>query len=509
MNRFCTLRISLLFLAFFSLISLPLTAQRVSLEALDAYIEQARQDWEIPGLAVSIIKNDSLIFAKGYGVKQLGQPGKVDAHTLFAVASNSKAFTATLLGMLVAQGKLNWDDPVIRHRRDFQMFDPYVTREITVRDLLTHRSGLPTFGGDHLWIGNDLSRDEIIRRIRYLEPTAPFRTTFQYQNLMFLVAGELIPAVAGIGWDEAMQQWILGPLGMTESNTTIRALASHPNVAMPHERVGGKIAPVAFDNLDNVAPAAALNANVLDMAQWMRFNLNEGSIDGQQLLDKDIMWEMHSLQMPEPLSRRSADFQDRQFYGYGLGWSLSDYHGRKIISHGGGMSGMISLQTLVPSEKLGIMIMTNFAPNSPTRALAYRIIDSFLGAPERDWSQEYLEWGKQARERSKEREKALQDTRISGTRPSLGLPAYTGTYQDDLSGPATVRLEKGQLYFDYNLRHRGRLEHWHYDTFRVIWDNPIFDMPDKAFLTFYLDEDGNVEKLKVSFYDPLYFYRVN
>ncbi|MCB0316977.1 MAG: DUF3471 domain-containing protein, partial [Calditrichaeota bacterium] len=246
-----------------------------------------------------------------------------------------------------------------------------------------------------------------------------------------------------------------------------------------------------------------------DMAQWMRFNLNEGSIDGQQLLDKDIMWEMHSLQMPEPLSRRSADFQDRQFYGYGLGWSLSDYHGRKIISHGGGMSGMISLQTLVPSEKLGIMIMTNFAPNSPTRALAYRIIDSFLGAPERDWSQEYLEWGKQARERSKEREKALQDTRISGTRPSLGLPAYTGTYQDDLSGPATVRLEKGQLYFDYNLRHRGRLEHWHYDTFRVIWDNPIFDMPDKAFLTFYLDEDGNVEKLKVSFYDPLYFYRVN
>ena len=509
MNRFRTLRISLLFLAFFYLISLPLTAQRVSLEALDAYIEQARQDWEIPGLAVSIIKNDSLIFAKGYGVKQLGQPGKVDAHTLFAVASNSKAFTATLLGMLVAQGKLNWDDPVIRHRRDFQMFDPYVTREITVRDLLTHRSGLPTFGGDHLWIGNDLSRDEIIRRIRYLEPTAPFRTTFQYQNLMFLVAGELIPAVAGIGWDEAMQQWILGPLGMTESNTTIRALASHPNVAMPHERVGGKIAPVAFDNLDNVAPAAALNANVLDMAQWMRFNLNEGSIDGQQLLDKDIMWEMHSLQMPVPLSRRSADFQDRQFSGYGLGWSLSDYHGRKIISHGGGMSGMISLQTLVPSEKLGIMIMTNFAPNSLTRALSYRILDHFLGAPERDWAQEYLDLGKQARQRAEERENALQASRISGTRPALNLDAYAGKYYDTFSGPATVRLEQGQLYFDYNSRHRGRLEHWHYDTFRVIWDNPIFDMPDKSFLTFYLDDNGKVEKLKVSFYDPLYFYRAN
>ncbi|MDZ7307574.1 MAG: beta-lactamase family protein, partial [candidate division KSB1 bacterium] len=221
--------------------------QTLSLKRLDAYIEQARVQWEVPGLAVALVQNDSIIFAKGYGARELGKPGRVDAHTLFAVASNTKAFTAALLGLLVDAGKLTWDDRVVQHLPGFQMYDPYVTRELNLVDLLTHRSGLPVFGGDHLWIGARLSREEIMRRLRFLPPSAPLRTKFQYQNLMYLVAGQIIPAVTDTSWDDFIQARLLAPLGMRETVTSIRFLAGRDNVATPHEMVAGRIAAIPYD----------------------------------------------------------------------------------------------------------------------------------------------------------------------------------------------------------------------------------------------------------------------
>lgn len=498
-----------LILIFLLLSATLIHAQIEALRGLDIYVKKAMKDWQVPGLAIGIVKDDSLIFAKGYGVRELGKEAKVDERTIFAVASNTKAFTVALLGMLVDEGKLNWDDRVTDYLKDFQMYDPYVTREIRIRDLLTHRSGLPTFGGDHLWIGNTLSRDEIINRIRYLKPTAPFRSKFQYQNLMFLVAGKIISKITGKSWDETIKERIFKPLGMMESITKMRDLKDKKNVATPHEVVRGKVVPIEYDNVDNVAPAGAIKSNVVEMAQWMRLNLNGGIYKGKQILSHKVMKEMHTMQMPIPISADREKMLGTHFLGYGLGWGISDYKGYKLISHGGGLSGMISLQTLIPEENLGVIVLTNFAPNSLTRALTYRIIDTFLDEPERDWNAEYLARRKKEKEKKKKAEKKLQAERVKATSPSLKLKDYTGKYFDELSGTAEVRLENGKLVFDYNPRHIADLQHWHYDTFRVIWRHPIYDMSDKAFLTFYLNERGKVAKLKVKFYDPIYFKKLS
>ncbi len=491
------------------LLAIQASSQPLDWKQLETYVEASRKAWEIPGLAIAIVQNDSLIYAKGFGVRALGKPEKVDPHTLFAVASNTKAFTAALLGMLVDEGKLSWDDRVIDHLRDFQMYDPYVTRDIRIRDLLCHRSGLPTFGGDHLWIGSPLTRKEVVRRIRYLKPNAPFRTKFQYQNLMFVTAGEIIPAVTGKSWEDFLQERILAPLGMRESTTSMAVLHQRENVATPHERVQGRIQAVPYDPTDNTAPAGALKSNVLDMSRWMRLNLARGTFHGRRFFSEAVAREMQSVQMPIQVSEFDRKMYGRHFRGYGLGWGLFDYKGYKIVSHGGGLSGMFSLQTLVPEKHFGVIILTNFAPHSLTPALTYWILDRVLGGPTRDWSAEFLKLRDKQRRAAQKREAEIQKQRIPGTRPSLPLKDYVGTYSNPLSGKATIRLVNGKLVFYYNSRHTGPLEHWHYDTFRITWENPIYDMPKKAFLTFYLDEQGKVEKLRTTFYHPIEFKKVS
>ena len=489
---------------------LSVNAQEKFLDGLDRYIENARQEWKIPGVAVGIVKDGGLIFARGYGVREIGKKGKIDEHTRFAVASNTKAFTASLLGMLVDEGKIDWDDRVCDFIKDLQLYDPYVTREITIRDLLTHRSGLPTFGGDHLWIGSpENSREEIISRLRYLKPTAPFRTRYQYQNLMFMVAGQIIPEVTGKSWDDFIDQRIFRPLGMDESNTSIRYLEAIDNVAVPHEIVSGNLVPIEYDNVDGIGPAGGINSNIVDMARWMLINLKGGSYKDKQFLSPRVMRQIHSIQFPLPVSSSSQEDFGTRFHGYGLGWSISDYRGYKMISHGGGLSGMISFQALIPEKNLGVIVLTNFAPNRLARALTNRILDHFLDAPERDWSGIYLEAQEEAEKRRDNSDKELVASRVEGTKPSLTLEKYIGYYHDAFSGKAEVRMENDRLVFDYNPRHIGDLEHWHYDTFRVTWRHGIFDMPGQSFLTFYLDEKGKVVKLMVTFYDPITFKRLS
>lgn len=484
-------------------------SQNGPLDGLDKQLEQIRKDWEIPGLAVGIVQDDVLIYAKGFGVRELGKPGKVDEQTLFAVASNSKAFTATILGILVDEGKLDWDDRVIDYLPEFQMADAYVTQDMRIRDLLCHRSGLPTFGGDHIWIGNPKNdREKILHQLRYLEPTAPFRAKYQYQNLMFLVAGQVAAAVYDQSWDDVIQNRIFTPLEMKKSNTSIRHLESIKNVAVPHEPVEGKVIPVAYDNVDGVAPAAAINSNIVDMAQWMRLNLKKGSYKGKQLVSKKVMKDLHAIQMPFRVSDYNAEHLGSRFAGYGLGWGISDYKGHTVVRHGGGLTGMLSLQTLIPEKGIGVMVLTNYAPSSPTQAITFTVLDRLLGEPYRDWSGESL---KRTKERAKQRalrKSTLQASRINDTKPSLPLEQYTGTYFEPFSGKTEIRLENGHLVFDYNPRHIGKLVHWHYDTFRVIWQHPIFDMPAESFLTFSLDETGVVQHLVVTYYDPITFHRV-
>jgi len=486
----------------------PAPAQEPALADLDAYVTQTMHDWQVPGVAVGAVKDDALVLARGYGVRQLGRPGKVDEHTRFAIASNTKAFTVALLGMLVHEGKLRWDDRVIDHLRDFRLHDPYVTREIRVRDLLTHRSGLPTFGGDHLWIGNTLSRTEILRRVRHLKPNAPFRAKYQYQNLMYLAAGQIVPAITGESWDDAVKRRIFAPLGMAESNTSIRELEGLENVAAPHEVVGGKRVPVDYDLMDSSAPAGAINSTVVDMARWMRLNLHRGVFEGKAILAPAIVREMQSIQMPIPISPDREKLLGTRFAGYGLGWGLSDYRGLKLVTHGGGLTGMISYQILAPEKKLGVIVLTNFAPGSLAHALAYRILDALLGAPPTDWSARYLERKRERDERKRKAEEKLRERRVPNTQPSLDLEAYTGRYAEALSGEARVVLENGRLVFRYNPRYIGDLTHWHHDTFRLTWRHPIFDMRPRCFLSFHLNDAGSVAELEVTFYRPIRFRKL-
>lgn len=485
-----------------------LHAQEPPLEGLDAYVERAMRDWRVPGLALGVVKDDSLVYARGYGVREIGKPGAVDERTLFAVASNTKAFTAALLGMLVEEGKLEWDGRVTDYMSSFRMYDPHVTREINVRDLLTHRSGLPTFGGDHLWIGGSLSRGELVRRLRHLKPTASFRLKYQYQNLMYLAAGQIVPAVTGESWDEAVVKRIFIPLGMTSSNTSVRDLEGSGNVAAPHEIKGGEVVPLAFDNVDCIAPAAAVNSNLIDLSRWIRMNLGGGAFEGRRILAADVLREMHSIQMPIRVSPLREKLLGTQFAGYGLGWGISDYKGRKVIGHGGGLTGMISRQAMVPSEKLGVIVLTNFAHNMLAWALTLRVIDAYLGEPERDWSALYLERKKEEDDEKRKAEVEFGAQRVQNTRPSLDPEEYAGTYFDEFSGKAEVVFENGGLQFRYNPRHIGDLEHWHYDTFQLTWRNPIYDMPPSCLLSFHLDEGGKVEELKVKFYDYFIFEKI-
>ena len=502
------LRSSLLVtLAFAGAPRLAAQAPTVDWEAIDARIEEILSTWPTPGLAVAVVADDSVVFARGYGVRRLGAPDPVGAHTRFAVASNTKAFTAALIGQLVDEGVLSPDDRVVDHIPDFRMHDPWITEEIRVQDLLTHRSGLPTFGGDHLWIGQRLPREEIVRRIRWLEPAGPFRASFHYQNLMYLVAGRVAAAATGKNWDVLMRERILDPLGMTESSTSVRDLAGLEDVAQAHEVVGGELRVVEYDDVDGVAPAAALNSNVLDMARWMRANLNGGELDGTRILSERSSRAMQSIQVPLGVSARAERQLGQRFNGYGLGWFVGEYRGRKAVSHSGGLTGMISLQTMLPEEGFGVVVLTNFAPDAPTRAITNEILDALLGVEARDWNEVYRGDVDQAARRKAEAEAALRASRATGTSPSLPLEAYAGTYEDEFSGPAVVRVEDGHLVFDYNPRHLGDLEHWHHDVFRVHWRHPIFDMEPETFLQFELGLDGRVSRLTVTFYDPITFDR--
>ncbi|MFO7588373.1 MAG: serine hydrolase [Gemmatimonadota bacterium] len=479
----------------------------VDWEAIDARIETILADWTTPGLAVAVVAGDSVVFARGYGVRRIDAPGEVGPHTRFSVASNTKAFTAALIAQLVDEDRLSGDARVIDVLPEFRMHDPWVTGEIRIEDLLTHRSGLPTFGGDHLWIGQRLPREEIVRRLRWLEPAGSFRASFHYQNLMYLVAGQVAAAVTGKSWDELMRERILAPLGMTESSTSVRDLVGLEDVAQAHEVVDGELRVVDYDDVDGVAPAAALNSNVLDMARWVRANLNRGVLDGERILSERAVRAMHSIHYPLNVSPWAEENLGQRFSGYGYGWFIGEYRGRKAVTHSGGLTGMISLQTLLPEEGIGVVVLTNFAPDAPTRAITNEILDAMLGEPGRDWNAVYRGFVDQARERATRSEAELRAARATGTKPSLPLEAYAGRYVDELSGPATVRLEDGHLVFDYNPRHLGDLEHWHHDVFRVHWRHPIFDMEAKTFLQFELGVDGKVDELTVTFYDPITFER--
>jgi CubicO group peptidase (beta-lactamase class C family) len=468
------------------------SAQVAPLSGLDEFISRVMETWKAPGIALAVVKGDSVILAKGYGVKELSKGEPLDERSLFAVASTSKAFTAAALGMLVDQGLISWDDKVIDHLPEFQLFDPYVTREFTIRDLLSHRGGLPR--GDRLWYGSPFDRDEVLRRVRYLEPAWSFRSHYGYQNIMFLTAGELIEAVTGVSWDDLLAQGIFQPLGMTTTTTT-RGITELPNVATPHVMMEGEVTPIGWRDFDNVGGAGAVNSSAWEMAQWIRLQLGGGVYEGRRVISDSVMKEMHTPQTVIRMSETTERlFPETHFQAYGMGWSLQDYRGRKVVRHGGSLDGMRTHVGLIPEEDLGVVVITNLNNSWIPQVVLYHIFDAYLGPRDKDWNDVIYQVQLESEAESKERLTREEDARVEDTEPSLPLDAFVGVYADILYGEAEITLENGALRLSVGPSFLGTLEHWHFDTFRARWDDSQLG---RAWVEFRLDRAGKVEEVDI------------
>jgi CubicO group peptidase (beta-lactamase class C family) len=479
----------ILFLLPYGLISQAATD--VNLRELDNYFRNMVDEWDIPSASIGIVKDGQLVFTGNYGVLEIGKEGAPDANTLYAIASNSKAFTSAMIGMLVQEGKLNWNDPVRKYLPYFELYDSWVSEHTTIRDILSHRVGLGTFSGDNIWYKSELSARDFIKRYKHVPQAYGFRAGYGYSNLMFIAAGEIIEIITGKSWAENVRERILDPLGMNRTIASVKELESTGNYATPHARNERGNYPIPWTSWDNVAATGGLVSSVSDLAKWMIFNLNNGIHEGDTLLSKqtrNMVWTPHNNHMVDHTSPN--DF-NRHFNAYGLGWSLSDYRGRLRVGHTGGYDGMITAVTLIPDEDLGVVVLTN-GVKSPIMAATYYALDRFLGVESiKDWSADYLKLTN---------ERMANDTRIAdrkakrvlNTEPSIALNKLPGTYQSDVYGRINILEKDGDLKlgFSHSPLLSATLTHWHYDVWEIHWDHPQAWF---SFGTIQFNTDNNLE----------------
>ncbi len=474
---------------------------------LDEYVVHAMKTFEVPGMALAIVKDGKVVVAKGYGVRKLGEITPVDENTLFGIGSNTKAFTAAALATLVDEGKINWTDPVSDRLPGFVMNAPYVSKEMQIGDLLCHRSGLGLGEGDLMfWPHTTFTREEVVYRLRYLKPATSFRTTFAYNNLMFLTAGQVVAAVSGKSWDEYVREKVFLPLGMKTTTTSNTAFKPGDDYAYPHEKVDGKLQVIPFEDLDNAGPAGSINSSVAEMSKWIQLQLNHGKIPGTETRifsekSSQEMWAQHMVvpigQGPEVLKALRAHFR-----GYGYGWFLWDYRGRKLVGHTGGVAGFVSRVLLVPEENLGLVILTNAEKDSAFESVMYHIVDSYFGAPGTDWTAAFKTVDDKGQREADETMKKAAANRAADSKPSLPLEKYTGVYSDPWYGRISIRQEGSGLVIalDRTSKGVGDLQHWQYDTFKAHWrDRTVED----AFVTFTLKPDGSIDHFTMAAVSPL------
>jgi CubicO group peptidase (beta-lactamase class C family) len=464
---------------------------------LDAYITKAVQTWKIPGAAVAIVRNDSVIYARGFGVLATGTRTPVNERTLFEIGSSSKAFTATTIAMLVGEGKMRWDAPLTTYLPDFRMYDAVANGAVTVRDALSHRSGIAR--GELVWVGAGISRDEVLRRVRFLKPESPFRSQYSYQNMMFLAAGQAAGKAAGSSWDELIPQRLFGPLGMTSSVTTYRGL-TNANVATPHgmDHDTASLKP-PFD-AENIAPAGSILSSAVDMAQWLRFQLNDGVVNGKRLVTSAALRETHSPQMLVPRGAAAAAAAatgadtavTTHFNTYGMGWFIEDYRGQLAWQHGGNTPGMTTAVGMLPEKRFGVVVLSNMQSTPLPGVLERYIFDRELSAPMRDLSAEAYARSLVQRRRADSVTKAQEAAHIAGASPPLPLSAYAGTFADSLYGAVRVVLKDGQLELEHG-DWRGPLEYWNASNFR--WKVPPSAPVGPMFIKFDVAPDNTVSGL--------------
>ena len=442
---------------------------------LDRYIEGVLREWQIPGIAIAVVRNDSTMIAKGYGVRQLGKPERVDENTVFDIASLSKAFTATATAMLVDRGAVRWNDPVMRYLPNLVLPNDTLTQQATVRDFLSHRTGLDP--ANMMWVPTAVKRDEVLRRIRYLRVVNRFRESMVYSNVGYSVAGEAVAAAARMPFEMMLRDLVIRPLGLTSTTWTYEQAAAMPNVAVSHATIDGKQQVVPRElQREAIAPAAAVQSSVKDLTRWMRFHLNNGLLDGKRFVSDSAMREMHSVQSriaTTPAMRAARMVQDT-VVGYGLGWQVMDYRGHRLLWHTGNGDGQISFIALYPDDRLGIVVLVNTwaAPNVHA-ALVNRIADTYLGFEPRDWAREGF-WRVTPQNNGSPALDTAMIAMRSAAPPRLPLSAFTGRYDHPVFGPVWIRSADSHLTLQMGEGRIADLEYHGADAFYVMWRDPFF-----------------------------------
>ena len=495
-----------------SLLSIRVLAQPTASAPadLDEYVGKVMKAFEVPGISLAIVKDGRTIVAKGYGVRKLGEPTPVDAKTQFGIASNTKVATAVALGLLVEEKKIEWDAPVVRYLPWFQMSDPYVTREMTVRDLLVHRSGLGLGAGDLLWWpSSNYDRHEIARRLRNIPLATSFRSAYAYDNVLYLIAGEVIEAISGQSWEDFVSSRILKKVGMTGSTVRHSDAARGGNVATPHAAVDGRVMPIKPFDSDNTNPAGGINSNAEDMAKWMITLLGRGKLaDGSRLFSEGTFKQITTLVTPMPIPDVPPDAPPAvaslrpNFNGYALGLVVRDYRGRKVLTHTGGLPGYVSKVLLLPEIDMGVAVLTNQESGEAFEAISYKVADHYLAAPATDWLALFTKLSQRQQSSFQDAERKADQSRNRTSRPSLPLARYAGTYRDTWYGDIAIEAQGDTLVMKFTRTPSlvGDLEHWQYDTFVVRWRDR--ELRADAFVTFALTPDGAIDQAKMAAVSP-------
>ncbi len=481
---------------------------------LERRVETVLTQIGVPGMAVAIVENGKITFAKGFGVKQIGKPERVDADTIFPTGSTGKAVTVAALATLVDEGKIGWDDKVTDRLPGFQMYDPWVTREMTIRDLLVHRSGLGLGAGDLMFVPRtNLRRAESVRRLRYIKPATSFRSGFAYDNVLYMVAGQLIESVTGDTWEKYTLEHVLKPAGMLHSTSGGEERFANPNRVQPHARMDGGTRGVGHQELLNerdelgrtAAPAGGLAVSANDMARWLIIQLQNGELpehNGRLFSEgaHDVMWTPLVLQPIDPLPDSLKTVQP-MFLSYALGWDIQDYRGARIVWHGGAVFGAQTVVVLLPEKKVGFSIEINSEDSASMLGLMCEILDHYLGFAKTDWTSRYQAYKKQ-KVTDALAALAKPTAKPANVGPSLPLAAYAGTYADPWYGNIEVADVYGKLKIDFKSTPHmgGALDHWQYDTFVTRFDDKAIE---PAYVTFSLDADGKVDRVSMKAASPL------
>lgn len=457
----------------------------------DAYVQQAVKDWKVPGLAIVVVKDNQVVFKKAYGTRDMSTDKPVDTQTLFACASTTKAMTAACMGMLVDQGKISWDDPVIKHLPGFKLYDPFVTREIRIRDLFLHNSGVGN--ADYLWANNNLSTEEIVSRLQLIKPAYSFRAGFIYQNIFYVVAGQVIEKVSGMPWSDFITKNIFTPLGMNRTKPLL-SLVTDANITRPHYLIDSTIQPIDHESADAVGAAGSVLSSIDDISLWLKCMLDSSKYAGGRLVKPETWKELLRPQtfVPESEFYPTQKITQPNFTTYAMGWFQQDYKGKKLNFHTGSLNGLVAIHAQMPELKTGVYIFANLDHAEIRHALMFKAFDQFALGGDRDWSKEFLALYGERKRVAEQKAKSAADKRVLNTKPSLPLQEYAGKYSDPLYGNIELKVVNDHLEALFNQTATGVLSHWNYDSFQLSW-NKKWD--GKDLVSFNLDTEGKVAEL--------------